>query len=561
MKNLLTGRYLRSIVDEINTDTCYGHLMTVYSALIREIDVEAEEKDDFIEALNLVNAKLREFVPFEYQFYIIDRPIYKGKKEMKKGLFELFTDCIIQMVLEHTTTELTNELNKVQNKQNNTKEQAGINSYICNALFRIRNVPLSPKMTKYVAFALNKDDIKEFLSFIIKMEHKRNTALESNEEFAASFLDALNSLFLAIKNINSDTYAEILKIVHSEKKFFKRVIFSNLPDVYMSYVYSTTRDYNFDVLVSLYDSRPYLVEETILKVNQGELLIPRKSFIDKIMENDKYFAKMIIKLDLTKEELANVTENSNLFLVEYFTQKAGPMVDLCKVLANKSEEFIIEFLENNVNSDNMPNLIRSISYAIKLTSNLKEFILNNFGDRKEYFNALIPFLTVDEIEERLGMWYEKNKTIEALLRKYHSGDLLTVLHKMVYSRNIKAVIEETLESNKFTDSDFIFLLKFLETTECDFKYKTCLDCMNKRKSLQKQCIVFLEHSPGSITNKEYVSCLEAAGNLKLYENVPIQELFDLVQGNPRMKKQLQKLLNKSKKSTKKQNEMKAFLNL
>ncbi|EED44687.1 vesicle coat complex subunit [Enterocytozoon bieneusi H348] len=533
----ITLSNLKKIADSINADNGIEYLMFLNLELEKEICVSENDQDNFIECLNIVNEKLKQYVPSKYHFYIQNNVKFTQIKERQKNnLMDIFKQTIITILLTHTMQEFHNSIEGITK----TVSQDNIRIVsLCNALFRIRNQPHTPFLIQCIGYLLDKETLKEFLNFIIKLDYKRKNAEELEETFHAELLNSLDLLFLYIKFNNNDLYILLLDIVHSEKRYFKQIIIKNLPDIYIEKIFTMTRDYNFDILVSLFDMRSHLIEETIKKISNGEILIPRKSFIEKLIEYDTYFASHIKKLDLEVEELFDICNKSDAFLTYFFTTKAGSLYEFCKIFANKGEEFILKFIQKHLKNENMPYLIKSMSYTIRLTGTLKEFILKQFGNKKEYFNSLLPFLTFEQIEKRISKFYKKNITLNAFLRKFHPGDLLIEIHKLKDSIIAIKLFEETLVHEKFSNNDFIFLLKFLETASCSYKCHSCLKLFRSKSNLTKQCIVFLENISYNFQDKFYIQCLEEINTITVFESIPNTELLKLYNTYPKIKNIIQ----------------------
>lgn len=537
---------LKSIQTKLTKTLVNEQLITVYCMVNGGIEVKNEEKEQVLEILKEINLFLNENVEERYKIYIVNNPniIVRNKENHKINLFELFTDCVIKSLLLHTNKELSISGSKYV--------QGTETSLLCNMLFRTKDYSMNVKTLKCIAYLLKEEEIKEFLNFIVKMDHKRQ-----DETFEFTFLDELLMFFILLKLFRNDLYLKIIGVIHNEKKYFKKVFFENLPDIELNKIVHFTRDYNFGVFASLFKRRPYLIDVCCKKMSKNELLIPRKAFLELTIEHDKYFSANIKSLRFLEEsELLHLCKNSDMFLDAYFKTKAGSFYELCKILAGKGEEKIIELVKNNLEHENMNELIKYISYTIKLTGTLKDYILSTFQSKKDYFNYLLPFMTHENIDLLLEQNYAEEQTFKAFLRRYVTGDMLIELHKFSSEETVRKILLEAMESEKFTTNDFIFLIKHLETAECEYVFTTIRE-LSKNNKLKNECADFCSKMSGCIENEIYVDCLLELNTPRVFDSLPLIDIFDLYKKNPQVKEMLDKMM-KDKKCTKKLLEVKEF---
>ncbi|OQS54711.1 hypothetical protein EHP00_991 [Ecytonucleospora hepatopenaei] len=557
---------LKEIIDNLNNKNAIEILAEVFCIFEERITIlDNSEKQMIMDLLNRVNKFLLENIKQEYKIYLVSKPnfIYADDIKNTKNLYEIFTEVVMNSLLLHTKSELATKQKVRENKN--------LTSFVCNGIFRAKDSEFSPKMIKCIGLLLEENEIKDFLNFVIKMDHKVQHITQEDEKengedksiFTCNFLNHLNLLFTYLMCKRKELYTKIENIVLKEKRYFKSILIKNMCQLDIEKAVKITRDYNFDVFVSLFEKRPFLAAECCKKFNKGDFLIPRKSFLDLLVVHDTWFAPEIKNLCFLEEsELLWLCDKSDLFLFEFFNNKAGSFYEYCKILATKGEERIIQMISDNVAHPNMIDLIKYISYTIKLSGNLKQFVIDTFLDKKEYFNFLLPFLSFETANLYLESNYQKEHTFKAFLRRHILGDFLIELHKYSSEDAVNNLLKDSIKSGKFGTNDYIFLIKYLETSECEYKYRT-ISLLAKNKSLKSVCSNFCLKYPGCIKDENFVESLLELSDPDAFLGISMIDLYELYNDNKKIKmmintflknkncntyfKELNKLINKSKK--------------
>ncbi|KAL6121460.1 hypothetical protein NUSPORA_01616 [Nucleospora cyclopteri] len=556
--NLMNSEQLLKISKKISRKNYAEILIKMWEFLSNELEIEESKKDEFIETVQAVNLKLKKVTPENLHFYIIDNVKFKEEKSQRKTVMEIFSNVIMQTLIVHSKTEL---MNSIEIGLNSSKKTGQENMHVINAIYRGIDEEFDKKLVCCIGFLLEPEGMSNFLNFIIKMDYRRKNKEENLQKLEYKFLEILDRLFLYIKINKKETYKKMWELLYSEKRYFKEIIVKNMPEIDIDQVLNKTRDYNFNVLASLLKDRPHITDAFIQKYSSGDLLIPKKSFLEKICEYDHFFADKIVKLNLDQFELIELCDKSGLFMQQYFSHKAGPMHDLCKIFANKGEEFAIEFIKSNMTHQNLPLLVKTMGRTVRLTGQLKDYLVENFSEKAEYFNALLPYVSSEKLELLISHFYKPKESLSGLLRKFHPMDLLLELHRFSDGRVVQKIFHECLMSDKFKDTDFIFLLKYLESNECLFKFQTCLALLKNYKSLQKQCLIFLENTDEITEDPVYVECLEQIDCMRIIEKMNNINCIEVVKQSELIRKKLAAYFIRNKSLNTKMKELKGLLKM
>lgn len=100
--------------------------------------------------------------------------------------------------------------------------------------------------------------------------------------------------------------------------------------------------------------RPDVVESVVNAFREGTLTVSRKGFLEKIIVLDYFFSYYFDDLELTEDEMVELSSRSTHFSQKYFfnINSEERMADFCKTLSKKDEAFILEFIKNNFESSN-----------------------------------------------------------------------------------------------------------------------------------------------------------------------------------------------------------------
>ena len=554
IKEIYSLDALKEINNSFKTEKNIEYLMKTYYLFSNRIEINKQDKDEFTNLLKTVNEKFERETREEYKIYILRNPkfVYLDEKRTTLDFLSKINEVVFKTLLLKDKSVFCKKEKKLLLQTETT--------HLCNYLFRTKDKVLSIQEIKMISYLLKQEEIKEFLNFVVKMDLKVKTSeLSEDGLFVFNFLEQLDQLFILLKLKRNEIYLKIIETIHNEKKYFRVCFFKALPDILIEKIFNTLRDYNFTVLASLFELRPFLVKLCCKKMQEGNLLIPRKNFLECVLQNDKYFySKMKYLKFLPETELISLCDKSDLFLEAYFMQKVGSFYEYCKILATKGEERILDLIKKHLDNENMLELIKYISYTIKLSGSLKEFILNSFGGRKEYFEFLLPFMSFDMIDRKLEGFYVPEKILNAFLRKYHKGDFLIELHKYSDSESVNLLLRETFDSSKFSVNDYIFLIKFLETAECSYKFMTIYTLL-ERKEFKNECVDFCNKITGTALDEYYVKCVMALDKPELFDETPLLDLKKAYSNNEELQNYIDKL-SKKKRVTKHLRNLKKIIN-
>lgn len=395
---------------------------------------------------------------------------------------------------------------------------------IMNALNRLRSDKSSPCPTDTtllgpaLPFYLSQSDSVDYTAIL------RSVALLAAEVDVPTMLGHFGEapthapfFFLALKLLNPDVYRLAAESICSEKKHFRVGLVGALPEIDIAQVIAGTRDYNWEVLERVICDRPDTVGEVVSAFREERLKVSRKGFLEGIAVLDAYFVHYVDQLELTTEEMAELGTKSRLFSQAHFQRITDEelMASFCQSLVAKSEPEILEFAMQNTGGKNFPLFLRCLCSAMRLSGELKAYVIDNFAHTPENFHTLITYLGISEIETLLGRFYQPEISIEALLRKYHPQELLIEIHRFNDSFLAAKLISECTRMPRFCDRDWVFAMKSLESINTPVKMKTCFSLLRRRPQLRSQIIILLKRSINQATWHDHIAyvglikCLEA----------------------------------------------------
>ncbi|KAI5172000.1 symplekin, partial [Pancytospora epiphaga] len=378
-----------------------------------------------------------------------------------------------------------------------TGENSILEFYLRNIVGEQRNEAI-----KYIAILATDECISELLSYFI--DEPEDTEL----------------FFLMLIQFNKDVYDIAASIIYTEKRYFKPTLAGSLPEVDQVRIIANTRDYNWDTLQAVLIAHPEVAEAVSSAFADGTLKVSRQGFLEKIVPLDYIFAHYLERLALNDEEVIELCDNSTCFAQRYFTMldNEDKMLEFCKLLSKYTDDFILNFIRSNTNSSNFSLFLNMLTRAMRFTGDLRAYIVDRFAECEEFFHTLITYLDIGRIDKLLEIFYQPGLSIEALRRKYHPQELLLELHRFESVDIGVQLIEECAGMADFTDHDWVFVLKSLESVDRPIKMETCRIILDKRPQLRGQVIFLLRHSLGtyiwhsSIGVSGLIGCLELLGS-------------------------------------------------
>lgn len=494
-----------------------------------------ELSDEVMEMLHNIIDKLKKIVPNEFSHFIPDlKPkLQDDSMEKKNDFFENLEKIIKEVLIKTSTVEFVNAINA---KLDDETEVGASKEYNISSvfIFYIENLEFSKKKNifKYIIPLLNEESISDLLFYFLQ-----------NTKYSELF-------FVFLKYYNPLIYEKAVELIYSEKKFFKANLLKALPEIHSEKIIANIRDYNWEIAESIINTRPDLTGEIAKCFAENKLKVSRNFFLEKIISQDNYFSYYIEDMALSPEELLELCNNSKMFLENYFIiiNQEDQMVELCKIICKEGNNYVLEFIKNIASHGNIELFLKALTQTMRFTNDLKEYILNNFAKKREYFHILITYLELKEIELLLNEYYQPELSIEGLLRKLHPQELLLEIQMFSCEELALKLLEECLESSKFVSRDWIFLLKSNELYISQIKIRTTRLLLQKKPELKEQILIFLNSCiakrPWRSKKKfdEFVKCLEllAADAINLLELMKKEDIKTFYKKSSKVRKIIRK---------------------
>lgn len=496
---------IESIITNNNASSVLGMLVAIQS---REIKIENDQKDEFIDRFNRLKIRLNEILPFELKKLIPKNDIkFLEKKEEKIKKDNILEECkkiITETLIKTSKHEIWNNINVYFNKNdiNELLSKENFIKHLFNNLITAIRVSKTPeiaiKILKEIAYLIQESDIDPILSFF--------------NEFSLYF----PTFLIILKKCNNSIYEELKRNICSEKRYFKENYVCALPEFEFNKVIPFIKDYNWNVAAILIQKRPEIAKNIIDAFHLGELGISRKFFIESLQKQDYIFSNYISNLNLSTDELVDLCTKSYEFTKKYFNyvETDEQMLQFCKILSKNDEDKILSFLIEVENLPVFENFLKTLLKVTRLGGELKNYIISKYTDNKLFFNSLIPYLDVSTIEPLLSKYYEEGTSIDLLLRKLYPQELIIEIHKFKDTELACNLIKDCISNPKFEDKDWVLALKSLETVYSTIKTSTSLLILKSKKSIKPQTINFLKHSINDTLWKsqnsiyDLIKCLE-----------------------------------------------------
>lgn len=539
-KQILSFQSLDSIqlLNEVlcftDEETAPAVLGFVNCLLNDEIYVKEEHQARFAELVSEIIDVLREKLSKCLQTHLPDGSVVFSNRSSSVDtrpveIIEEFKSMVVETLIRKSKYEIWNNINLFLNKKNQNLPMSG-DTYV-QSLLKYTNLVSQQHILcvlKEVAYLLTENDIR--------------SAITHFEERPKDF----STLLLILKFTNKDILDKISAIIYSEKKYFKEPLVSALPEIDVNRILPNIKDYNWEIVASLVEKRPEIIPSVIQAFKDGVLGMQKKFFMEKILEKDRLFSAYFGELELTSEESIDLCSKSKCFTTAYYTviTTEEQVLDFCKVLVKKDEEFIIEFIKQNEDHYLFDLFLRVLTRTMRFTGKLKDFVVNRFSRQERFFHCLISYLDMREIEELLAKHYVKDLSVDSLLRKMHPQELLIEIHKFKsVSLGIK-LITDCFDSNKFDDKDWVLAMKSLETIDSPVKIKTCYLILRKRPSLRHQAILFLKRSindsiwDNQVSSIGIIKCMEILQNdcLQIFDAMNQEEIVFVLKKSPEIQK-------------------------
>lgn len=416
------------------------------------------------------------------------------------------------------------------------------------------------KIFQEIAFLLEPEDQEKIEKILLFFDDSNNSAdnIGTANRNAALF-------FLILRFCNPPVFSAAMETVYSEKRFYREALISALPVLDAERLIPYIKDYNWAVTAAAIEKRPSVVPRIIRAFQEGELGMQRKFFLDAIAAQDKIFSNFFpgppghhsasgadnkqeggnatngaeysstqdysLQAFLTNDEISELSSKSIFFAKKYFLsiETEDQMAQFCKNFTKKFPESISDLFvlagENPLQDSNDASssrvfemFLKALLRTYRLTGELKSLVVSRYSKDPRFFHALVSYLPIGEIEENLQRFYQKDLSLECLLRLFNPQELLIELHQFHVSDSSEDVgallVRECIGSKRFEDQDWVLALKFLEKTEAPLKMETCLLLLQEKPSLRPQAVSFMKRSLGETVWKyrkctaDFLLCLE-----------------------------------------------------
>lgn len=453
--------------------------------------------------------------------------VLAAREKKSKGAKKLDSlGQIMQLVTESLVKKSRHEMwNAISILFNERPENAGVEMsavlirYLENAMPHEESA-----MLRHLAGLATADDVPALLSY-----------LAEHGERAEAFL-------FVLRFYNADVFEQALDLIYTEKRFFKAALVRALPEVDVEQILPSIKDYNWEVIAAVIDVRPDAAAPVIDAFRNGVLKVPRKVFLEKIAQQDGVFAYYLPELELAENELLELCEKSMCYAQQYFVGLAeeAPMAGFCRMFSKKDEAVILAFIKENSARPNLPLFLRILATMMRFSGELKSYVVEAFADKREYFHTLITYLGIGRIEELMSRHYERDTSLDAMLKKYHPQELLLEVHRFKDLLVAVKLVNEAVASPRFDDRDWIFVLNSLENARSPIKMKTCLSLLKKKPQLRSQAIHFLRRAFDRNILRSQTSfiglqkCLEFLGSdaAQVLEIMDKDEIMKCLRGSP-----------------------------
>jgi len=477
----------------------------------REVRVETENRPDVTETLNSIKSKLDEVLPAQLRRLIPASDITLVDMALEShreiSLMKALENIVIDTLVKRSKHEIWNSLNVYFNDTGVI--QALSRDCIIKHIFTC--------LTTAVRINKASEDSEECISII------RELSFLSTEEDAAQLLDLFQEapqyfdvFLIALRSSNGDVYAALQNLVYTEKKYFKESIVCAFPGLEFSRVVGFIKDYNWDVTAGLLRVRPALAKDLIEAFHRGELGISRKFFLEAVQKQGDVFSNFITELNLTSEELVDTCTRSYSFTKKYFylIETEDQMLQFCKLLSKREESRVLGFVKEVEGIPAFELFLKTLLKMSRLTGELKTYITEKYSDNPAYFNCLLSYLDMENVEALLEKYYEKNVTLELLLRRFYPQELIIELHRFHNTVLSSSLLADCIESQKFEDKDWVMAMKSLDAVRSHLKSTTSLLILQRKPNLRQQTISFLKTTVSNTlwdsqaATEDFVRCLE-----------------------------------------------------
>lgn len=533
---------MNSIVTSMNSNNAPIYLAFIISFLSKKVDLPKDKFSELHLLLSQITNLLASFLPESFQNLIPspDRLVLQEKtskdKEKTNFMYES-KQIILESLIKNSKHEIWNALN-VFFKNKGYREfsvDEDTHKLFLDSLNNCDDVQ-RPQLIKEIAYLIEPKNVTKILQYF-----------EEKPIFTEEF-------FLLLKFSNTVSYEYLIKTVYSEKKYFKETIIPYLPDLEFGKIVGYIKDYNWNVTASILEKRPEMALHIIEAFHNGELGMNRSFFIDVLASQDTIFSKFFEDLKLSTDEVNELTTKSFYFAKRQFLniQSEDQMLGFCKNFTKKFENRLFDFIKEIEESNLFELFLKCLLRTFRLTGELKSYILSKYSTNQRFFHGLIPYLSMETIEQYLEDFYQKDLSLECLLRKSNPQELIIDFHKFKNSELSSQILTECISNSKFEDNDWILAMKSLEQIESPVKMLMCKLILTEKPRLKNQVIIFIKRSMGEFiwmfrrNISDLINCLEILGeeSISVYEAMTREEIIFVLRKSKILEENLRKYLSR-----------------
>lgn len=464
--------FLKEINGLIDSETSPIILSFINCLLENEVMINQSEKPQFETLIYKIKNNLKNNLSNNLINLISKDEIKYGTDEEENiSLFDKLINLIFETLIMKSQNEIINSISNNRETDQNT-----VLVYLkYMALLEKEQIPL---LLNEVACIISEEDLKKVLDYF-----------ENKPDYFDIFV-------LSLKMSNFAMFQGLHELVYTSKKYFKKHLLVELPEIDSSRVFPNIKDYNWELASSLIEKRPESIPYLCDCFRNGLIGCSRGFFIEKILEQDQLFCYYIDDLILTSSEFIELCSRSKAFTRFYFEKinTEEEMAEFCKSFCKKDELFILEFLKTKQNETNFSQFFINICKMMRFSDILKSYVLENFADNQLYFHYLVPYLDIERIEFLLKKYYTKTNSLEVLLRKMCPQDLIIEIAKFKDFDLGCKLLEDCFENVKIEENDWLLSMKYLEQIESLIKFRIYKMILMFRNSLYNQAITCLKRS-------------------------------------------------------------------
>lgn len=473
---------LQSIVDILCYENAPAILGIITGLLTKEIKLKNDKRALFMEKISKITQTLNSLLPRDLLRYLpsLDMIFYSdvsAEPAAEQDILSMFRQMVIEVLIKKSKHEIWNNINVYFNKDK-CNEYVLRDGLVPHILSYTQEVQDPFRVLREVVYVAEERDTNEIIEFF-----------EKNPEHFQPFI-------IMARFSNGPLYSKIVDMIYSEKRYFKKQLVTLLPELSFERIIPYIKDYNWDVTLEIIQARPDLIPMLARAFHDGLLGFQKRFFLEAISSNDTLFCNYVDDLGLNFEDIVEISSRSIKFASRciHMIENEDQIAQFCKIISKKDEDICFNFLKEMEPLAIFETFLKILLKNLRLTGNLKNYIIQKYADDNRFFYTLISYLDIETIERLLKKYYEKDVSIDALLRRYYPQEIIIEIHRFKDSVLSLKLIAECVE--RFDDKDWVIAMKTLETIYSDVKISTCLLLFTNKPNIKQQVIYFLKRSIG-----------------------------------------------------------------